>query len=401
MIGVGKAVDGLEFALLLDDGSEERALVFGVVAGLRAARHDLALVLPVDCPLLTPDALRALAQAGAVPQTGPLPGACLGVALPEFQSRVARGELSLRGVNADVLELDEALLLNVNTRSDLLVAAVADWARATDDVRAVVVVGSYARREARADCWLDVDVLLFVDDPRSYADDADWVTHFGIPVLTFLEPTSVGDRVERRVLYEDGVDVDFRCWRRPRCRACAAPVGTVLSRGYLVLHDEIGVGDALADAAAHEPQGLPGPGRVHAARERLLAPRPVGGEEAPPRRGLHRDLMPRRVYMKWRLLVLLEWHKLRRRPIGRHVAQRPLPRALGRRRGVGRPRARLRPLQRPRRGPALWETLDLFQGLELETARRLGLAVALDHADLRRRIAEVVPDPRSVSTLSP
>jgi hypothetical protein len=50
---------------------------------------------------------------------------------------------------------------------------------------------------------------------------------------------------------------------------------------------------------------------------------------------------------------------------------------------------------------ALWATIDLFQGVEEETARRLGLELELDHADLRRRVAEVVPDPRRGSTLSP
>jgi len=48
---------------------------------------------------------------------------------------------------------------------------------------------------------------------------------------------------------------------------------------------------------------------------------------------------------------------------------------------------------------ALWETIDLFQGLEEETARRLGLEVELDHADLRRRVSEVVRDPRHGATL--
>jgi hypothetical protein len=48
---------------------------------------------------------------------------------------------------------------------------------------------------------------------------------------------------------------------------------------------------------------------------------------------------------------------------------------------------------------ALWETIDLFQGLEEETAHRLGLASELDQADLRRRLAAVVPDPRRASTL--
>ncbi|HLB04542.1 MAG TPA: hypothetical protein VJK66_05940, partial [Gaiellaceae bacterium] len=50
---------------------------------------------------------------------------------------------------------------------------------------------------------------------------------------------------------------------------------------------------------------------------------------------------------------------------------------------------------------ALWATIDLFQGLEEETARRLGLELELDHADLRRRVSEAVPDPRRASTLSP
>ena len=42
----------------------------------------------------------------------------------------------------------------------------------------------------------------------------------------------------------------------------------------------------------------------------------------------------------------------------------------------------------------LWSSVDLWQGLEEETARRLGLELELDHPDLRRRLAQVVPDPR-------
>jgi len=50
---------------------------------------------------------------------------------------------------------------------------------------------------------------------------------------------------------------------------------------------------------------------------------------------------------------------------------------------------------------ALWETIDLFQGLEEETASRLGLAADLDFEELRRRVAEVVRDPRHGATLWP
>ena len=210
VLAVGKGADGLELPFeVLDDGSEERASVFGLIAGLRAAAHDVCLVLPVDCPLVTPELLRALATARAVPQTGPLPGAYTKAMLPELEARVASGELSLRGVNPVTHAVDETLLVNVNTRMDLVAAAIAVWARSRDDVRAAVVVGSQARSDAPADRWSDLDVLLFVDDPERLAEDSAWVENFGSPVLTFLEPAAFGERVERRVLYETGEDVDF------------------------------------------------------------------------------------------------------------------------------------------------------------------------------------------------
>ena len=43
-----------------------RASLAGVVAGLRAAAHDVAIVLPVDVPLVTPALLLALAAACAM-----------------------------------------------------------------------------------------------------------------------------------------------------------------------------------------------------------------------------------------------------------------------------------------------------------------------------------------------
>ena len=54
-----------------------------------------------------------------MPQTGPLPGAYAKADLPELERRVAAGELSLRGVNPNVLELDERLLANANTPAEL------------------------------------------------------------------------------------------------------------------------------------------------------------------------------------------------------------------------------------------------------------------------------------------
>ena len=139
-LAVGKAGE-LELPFpVLDDGSELRAPIVGVIAGLRAAKHETVVFLPVDCPLITPGLLRALGEAGAVPQTGPLPGAYSKTDLPELERRLAAGELSLRGVNPNVLELDERLLANANTRAELL--ALEEHLAALDEERPGLAVDS-------------------------------------------------------------------------------------------------------------------------------------------------------------------------------------------------------------------------------------------------------------------
>jgi molybdopterin-guanine dinucleotide biosynthesis protein A len=126
-LAAGKAVDGLDLPFpLVDDGAEVRAPIAGIVAGLRVARNDLCVFLPVDMPRVTADTLVALAAAccdAAVPQTGPLPGAYRKTALPALEAAIAAGEFSLRdaiaGLDVARVEVDSSLLINVNTPDDL------------------------------------------------------------------------------------------------------------------------------------------------------------------------------------------------------------------------------------------------------------------------------------------
>jgi len=127
-IAVGKTADPLELPFPVhDDGTDVRAPLAGVVAGLRAAPTELAVVLPVDTPLVTATHLEALAAActrnAAIPQTGPLPCALHRDALPVLERRLAAGELTLRDavaeLDASVVELDATALANVNTPDDL------------------------------------------------------------------------------------------------------------------------------------------------------------------------------------------------------------------------------------------------------------------------------------------
>lgn len=130
VIAVGKAADALPLPFpLLDDGSPVRAPIAGVVAGLRAARHDLCVVLPVDCPLVGPALLRQLAAActgdAAHPPSGPLPGAYRRSALPALESALGAGELSLwqalDGLAVATVEVDERQLSDVDEQRDLQV----------------------------------------------------------------------------------------------------------------------------------------------------------------------------------------------------------------------------------------------------------------------------------------
>jgi molybdopterin-guanine dinucleotide biosynthesis protein A len=126
-IAVGKTADGLELPFpVLDDRAEAQAPLVGVVAGLRAAANDVCVVVPVDTPRITRDALEALAAAGgdaAVAQTGPLPGVYRRSALPVLERSLEHGSLALRAaldeLDTRTVMIDPALLANVNTPDDL------------------------------------------------------------------------------------------------------------------------------------------------------------------------------------------------------------------------------------------------------------------------------------------
>jgi aminoglycoside 6-adenylyltransferase len=380
---------------VLDDGVEERAAAYGVAAGVRAAAHEVCVVLPVDAPRVTRSLLRSLVEAEAVPQTGPLPGVYTKSMLEELDERIAYGELALRGVNERTIELDARLLSNANTPMELLEAAVADWAEEREDVRAVLVVGSQARAEAPADRWSDLDLGLIVDDPARYLEDRNWLAEFGTPVLTFLEPTFEGSR-ERRVLYETGEDVDFVVLPPSAVERLPTMPGAAesLARGYRVLVDRIGLEEQIAALVATAAAPAP-PSQVaftelandfwyHA----LWIARKL-------RRGeVYTAVACLDGYLKWRLVTLLGWHARAVDPSvdtwheGRFLERWADPGAL-----VALEFAYGRYSVRDA-AYGLWSSVDLWQGLEEETARRLGLALELDHPDLRRRLAQVVPDPR-------
>ena len=126
-LAFGKLADELPLPFpVRDDGIDVRAPIAGVVAGLRAARNEVCVFLPVDAPLVTSAAVGALGEAcrdAAVPASGPLPGAYARSALPALERRLGAGELALRSALAEldvaIVPLDDTLLANVNEPAEL------------------------------------------------------------------------------------------------------------------------------------------------------------------------------------------------------------------------------------------------------------------------------------------
>lgn len=137
------------------------------------------------------------------------------------------------------------------------------WARTEQDIRAAIVIGSRARIDHPADEWADLDVVLIATDPKRYWATDDWIGHIGTPWLTFVEPTADGRGMERRVLFEGGLDVDFApipvdLIQQMANEGVPPDVADTLRRGVRVLLDKDGLTTRLrASAAVHRPPEPP------------------------------------------------------------------------------------------------------------------------------------------------
>ena len=213
-IAVGKRADALELPFaIVDDGTETRAALAGIVAGLRAADTDLAVVLPVDMPLVSGSDLRRLAEATrdvAIPQTGPLPCAVRTRVLPMLERRLDSGELALRDAFAEldtrIVELDPERLVNINTQADVraLEISIASFRPEHADGFRTLVADTLAEFAFTVDEEFDPDL----DDPAAYYA-ALWIATRG--------NGEVVGSIALRDLGDDGLELK-RMYLRTDCR---------------------------------------------------------------------------------------------------------------------------------------------------------------------------------------
>ena len=119
------------------------------------------------------------------------------------------------------------------------------WVEPRQDVRALAVVGSVARGEARPDS--DVDVVLLTTDPARYLESVEWVSDLGTARRVELE--SYGRVTSVRAVYDDGIEVEFAIAASDWASA-PFDAGTVevARNGIVVLLDRDGHASVLAGA---------------------------------------------------------------------------------------------------------------------------------------------------------
>ena len=79
------------------------------------------------------------------------------------------------------------------------------WSKRRKDIRAVALVGSYAREEMEADS--DVDLVIITEEPEKYITNSEWTRVFGKPIAKKIE--EYGKLTSLRVWYESGLEIEY------------------------------------------------------------------------------------------------------------------------------------------------------------------------------------------------
>jgi aminoglycoside 6-adenylyltransferase len=138
----------------------------------------------------------------------------------------------------------------VNERYDQLIDKITLLAQTREDIRAVIILGSRARKNMPADDWSDLDISIITSTPDFYIDNESWMGDISTYWLTFVENTAMGGGKERRVLFENGLDVDFAIMpleiiEQMRIHGIPEDARYSLGRGIKIIIDKDGILDRL------------------------------------------------------------------------------------------------------------------------------------------------------------
>jgi len=135
---------------------------------------------------------------------------------------------------------------NRTTTIQRLENRVITWAESQPNIRAILVVGSRARRDFPADEWSDLDLMVFATDFESYLANSDWLDNIG-EVWVNLPSLTGDDDPERLVLFDGGCKVDFVFLAVEGLQRMveSGTLSGVYHRGYYILVDKDGLAAQL------------------------------------------------------------------------------------------------------------------------------------------------------------
>lgn len=123
----------------------------------------------------------------------------------------------------------------MSTQQQLL-ERIISFCKDSEEVISLILIGSQARTEFHADQYSDLDLIMIVNDIDRFILSNDWVEKIGKHHVSFVEPT-IGGQKERRILFDDALDVDFVIVAKDLAQATLASddAKSILSKGYRFL----------------------------------------------------------------------------------------------------------------------------------------------------------------------
>lgn len=129
------------------------------------------------------------------------------------------------------------------------------WGMEEERLHAVLLIGSRVRGDHPADAYSDFDLVAIVENPEAFLRTDEWVSQLGSYHISFTEDT-IGGAKERRILFDQGQDVDFVFLSQGSISEDAL---ALLRSGYRVLIDKIGLASMLPPVGS-TPGALPSKG---------------------------------------------------------------------------------------------------------------------------------------------
>jgi aminoglycoside 6-adenylyltransferase len=87
-----------------------------------------------------------------------------------------------------------------------------DYANSNDNIRGLILQGSFINEKAFIDDFSDLDPLFYVEDLSEFIDNDEWKNHFGKPISFFHDQGEIKDSLNwytRLTIFDDGFKMDF------------------------------------------------------------------------------------------------------------------------------------------------------------------------------------------------